>query len=114
MSDRVQSSGPTTCGADCGGADPPPRMQQPIPHRPQSPQIAGHRMVVIKPLQHLVQPATDLARSVVKPPTQLLLDLCQLGMHPLSHRHALQLEPAVATCDAADMCKAQKVKRLRP
>ena len=92
----------------------PPAMQQPIPHRPKSPQVAGHCMVVIEPLQHLVQPTADLARSVMEPPTKQQLDLCELAVHPLGHCHALELEPAVAARGATDMRKAQKVKRLRP
>jgi hypothetical protein len=91
-----------------------PTVQQSIPHRPEAPQIAGYCMVVIKPLQYLVQPAADLARSVMEPPTQQVLDLCELAMHPLGHGHALKLEPTVAACDTADMRKAQKIKRLRP
>jgi len=77
----------------------PPAVQQPIPHGPKSPQITRHCVVVIKPLQYLVQPAADLARSVMEPPTQHLLDLCKLAVHPLGHRHALELEPAVTARD---------------
>ena len=36
----------------------------------------------------------------MKTPTQLLLDLCELGVHPLGHRHAPELEPTLATCEA--------------
>jgi hypothetical protein len=71
-------------------------------------------MVVIEPLQNLVQPSANLTHPAMKTPTQLLLDLGKLGMHPLGHRHAPQLEPATAACDATDMRKAQKIKRLRP
>jgi hypothetical protein len=92
----------------------PPAVQQPIPHRPQSPQIAGHRMVVIEPLQHPVRPTADIARPVMEPPTKQPLDLRELAVHPLGHCHAPQLESAVAARDATDMRKAQKVKRLRP
>ena len=63
-------------------------------------------MVVIEPLQNLVQPSADLTHLAVKTPTQLLLDLCELGMHPLGHRHAPELEPTLAACDATDMRKA--------
>ena len=35
-------------------------------------------MVVVEPLQNLVQPSADLTHSSVKTPTQLLLDLCEL------------------------------------
>jgi tetratricopeptide (TPR) repeat protein len=41
--------------------------------------------VVIEPLQNLVQPSADFTHPTVKTPTQLLLDLRELGMHPLGH-----------------------------
>lgn len=77
----------------------PPRVQQPISHLPQSSQIAGHCMVVLELLQNVVQPSADLAHPSVKTSTQLLLDLCELGMHPLGLRHAPELEPALTACD---------------
>jgi hypothetical protein len=98
-SEHVKSSGPTACVADCGGREyATTRATTDI--APQSSQITGHRMVVIEPLHNLVQPYANLTHSFVKTPTQLLLDLCELGMHLLGHRHAPELKPALATCDA--------------
>src|SRR5262249_20142420 len=94
--------------------DAPPTAQQPIAQSPQPPQVTGNCMVVVEPLQDPSQPAADLARVIVEPPAQWLLDLRELNVHPLGHRYSLQLKPAVATCDTADMREPQKIKRRRP
>ena len=58
---------------------PPPEARHPIPKDPQAVQISRYRMVVEVALYDRPEPFAGLRHRIVHPPSELLLDLLQLG-----------------------------------
>src|ERR687891_1985893 len=83
-----------------------------IAERPQGPAVGRHRMVGEEAGHDLPQPLPLLGDRLVPPPSQLLLDLPELGSHAVASRLPFDQE-AAPTALAADEGEAQEVEGLR-
>ena len=74
-----------------------PQPLQPMPEDVHRSKISGHSVVSIVTLQDAPQPCPDLLQRLVHPAAQRLLNLLQLGHHPLVRRLSPDREPALRT-----------------
>ena len=89
-----------------------PQPLQPMPEDVHRSKISSHSVVSIVTLQDAPQPCPELLQRLVHPAAQRLLNLLQLGHHPLVRRLSPDREPALRTGSTL-MNKSEECKRLR-
>ena len=90
----------------------PPEPDDPIAEGGQAVDVSWYRVVVEVALNDQPEPLAGLRHRLMHTPTELLLNLQQLGPHALANRFALHCIAPVPVLPA-DMRETQKVERLR-
>ena len=89
----------------------PPEPSHPIAKCRQAVDVSRYRVVVEVALHDRPEPCAGLRHRIMHAADELLLDLQQLGPHPLADCLALQRKAPIPVLPA-DMREAQKVERL--
>src|ERR1035441_1227451 len=89
-----------------------PQPGQPVAKESQAVEVSRYRVIVEVALHDRPEPFTGLRHRIVHPPSELLLDLLQLGPQAFADRLAPHRESSLSGLPA-DVREAQKVERLR-
>ncbi len=90
----------------------PPQVSDVMLKGAQSRDVGGHGVVIAPAGDHALQPSPLFGDRRVPPPPEFLLEVMQLGAHPVASRLPPKQE-AAAPGAPADMREAQEVERLR-